>query len=224
MNLQDFRGSILLCDFDGTIVNIDTAERALDLYADPSWRVIEEKYERGQVSFADSLREEYAMIAASPESIISELDHITVLRPNFEKLVQYCKINQVPLEVVSGGLDFCIRHFLGHGEWLNFVTIHAPKARWVGNGYDVTFPKMFKPSSIDFKEDLVTFHKGKGERVFYVGNGRGDFPAAKESTYAFAIKASKLAKLCKGAGVACKEIEDFQEVVNEVRNFQRAVF
>ena len=219
MDTEHFRGAVLLCDFDGTIVNIDTAEKALDLFADPSWRRVEEGFERGEVSFEDSLRKEYAMIAASPESILKELDRITVLRPHFEKLVEYCKSNQLPLVVVSGGLEFCIQHFLGRGNWKSFITIHAPKTRRVGNGYEVTFPKIFKSSSTDFKEDLVTFHKSRSERVFFIGNGRGDFPAAKQSNYVFAIKASKLAQLCKRAGVACKEIDDFQEVVDIVSNF-----
>jgi 2-hydroxy-3-keto-5-methylthiopentenyl-1-phosphate phosphatase len=219
MDTERFGPSVLLCDFDGTIVNIDTAEKALDLFADPSWRRVEEGFERGEVSFEDSLRREYAMIRASPESILTKLDRITVLRPHFEKLVQYCKSNQFPLVVVSGGLDFCIQHFLGRGDWLNFITIHVPKARRAGNGYEVTFPRMFKPSSVDFKEDLVTFHKSRGERVFFIGNGRGDFQAAKQSNYAFAIRASKLAQLCKSTGVACKEIDDFQEVVDVVSNF-----
>ncbi len=52
----------VISDFDGTIVNIDTAQVALDLYANPEWKRIEEAFERGEVSFEDSLREEFAMI------------------------------------------------------------------------------------------------------------------------------------------------------------------
>ena len=219
MQSQPFKRSVLLCDFDGTIANIDTAEKALDFFADPSWREIEEGFERGEVSFEDSLRKEYAMIAASPESILEALDRVTVLRPHFERLVEYCKSNRLPLTVVSGGLDFCIQHFLGRDGWLDFITLHAPKTRRVGTGYEVTFPKLFDPSSTDFKEDLVVFHKNRGERVFFVGNGRGDFPAAKISHYAFAVKNSKLAKLCRRDGVLCEEIDDFEQVVDVVSKF-----
>jgi HAD superfamily phosphoserine phosphatase-like hydrolase len=219
MDTQHFKDTVLLCDFDGTIANIDTAEKALDLFADPSWRKIEESFERGEVSFEDSLQREYAMIPASPETILKELDQITVLRPNFGNLVEYCRSNRLPLVVVSGGLDFCIEHFLARDGWLNFITIYAPKTRRVGDGYQVSFPRTVNPSSKDFKEDLVTFRKNKGERVVFVGNGPGDFPAARESHYVFAIKDSKLAKLCRSEGVACKEIDDFQEVVDVVSSF-----
>jgi len=217
--MDSFKGTVLLCDFDGTIANIDTAEKALDLFADPSWRKIEEGFEKGDFSFEDSLRQEYAMIPASPETILKELDRFTMLRPNFDTLVDYCKSRNLPLVVVSGGLDFCIEHFLERDGWLNFITVHAPKTRRVKNGYEISFPKMLNLSSKDFKEDLVIFRKGKGERVLFVGNGRGDFQAARESHFAFAIKNSRLAKLCNSAGVACREIEDFQDVVDVVSSF-----
>jgi 2-hydroxy-3-keto-5-methylthiopentenyl-1-phosphate phosphatase len=219
MNAPSLSDAVVLCDFDGTIVNIDTAQKALELFADPSWRSIEKGFERGEVTFEESLRKEYALIAAPPETILKELDQITVVRPHFGRLVQYCKSNNIPLVVVSGGLDFSIEHFLERGDWLGSVSIHAPKAQRTANGYSVTFPETIEPSSVDFKEDLVKLHKGRGERVFFIGDGIGDFHAAKQSQYAFAIKDSKLAKLCKNSSVACKEIEDFQQVVDALTIF-----
>jgi 2-hydroxy-3-keto-5-methylthiopentenyl-1-phosphate phosphatase len=159
------------------------------------------------------------LIAAPPETILRELDRITGVRPHFGKLVEYCKSNHVPLVVVSGGLDFSIQHFLNRDDWLSSISIHAPTARRTTNGYNVTFPKRFEPSSTDFKEDLVRFHQGSGRRVFFVGDGIADFPAAKESQYAFAIRDSKLANICKNARVACKEIDDFQQVVDVLTDF-----
>jgi 2-hydroxy-3-keto-5-methylthiopentenyl-1-phosphate phosphatase len=219
MGAPSFNESVVLCDFDGTIVNIDTAQKALELFADPSWRRIEEGFEKGEVSFEDSLRKEYALIAAPPEIIFRELDLIAAVRPHFEALIQCCKSNRIPLVVVSGGLDFYIQHFLSRGDWLSSISIHAPEARRTANGYDVTFPKRFEPSSINFKDDLVRFHKGRGERVFFIGDGIGDFPAAKESQHAFAIRDSKLAKLCRKTNVECKEIDDFQQVVDVLSKF-----
>jgi 2-hydroxy-3-keto-5-methylthiopentenyl-1-phosphate phosphatase len=219
MNAPGFNESVVLCDFDGTIVNIDTAQKALELFADPSWRRIEEGFEKGEVSFEDSLRKEYALIAAPPETILRELDRLTVVRPHFERLVQCCKSNNMPLVVVSAGLDFSIQHFLRRGDWLSSISIHAPTARRTANGYNVTFPERFEPSLTNFKEDLVKFHKSRGEQVFFIGDGIGDFPAAKESQYVFAIKDSNLAKLCQKANVACEEIDDFQEVVDVLSNF-----
>jgi 2,3-diketo-5-methylthio-1-phosphopentane phosphatase len=214
MDRNSFAKATLVSDFDGTIVNVDTAQVALDLYADPKWKRIEEALERGEVSFEGSLRQEFAMIKVSQETILEQLDRVTALRPNFAQLVNYCMSNDIQFIVASGGFDFCIQHFLNRDGWLKFIKICAPKSQFTKNGYALTFPQKITPSSINFKDDLVRCEKMKGNRVFFVGNGLGDYPAAKESDFAFAIKASRLADLCRGGNVSHKEIDDFQEVVD----------
>lgn len=214
MNRHPFAKAIVVSDFDGTIVNVDTTEVVLDLNADPDWKRIDERLERGEVSFEDSLRQEFAMIRVPQEVILGQLDRVAALRPNFGRLVDYCMSNGMELKVASGGFDFCIQHFLNQDEWLKFIQIHAPKSRFTENGYTLTFPEKITPPSVNFKDDLVRREKMKGKRVFFVGNGFGDYPAAREADFAFAIKTSRLAELCREGNVPHKEIDDFQEVVD----------
>jgi 2,3-diketo-5-methylthio-1-phosphopentane phosphatase len=214
MNHRQFAKAIVVSDFDGTIVNVDTAQVALDLYADPKWKLIGEALEKGDVSFEDSLRQQFALIKVPQETILKQLDRVAALRLNFGQLVDYCMSNDIQLTVASGGFDFCIQHFLNRDGWLKFIQIYAPKSRLTENGYTLIFPKIITPTSINFKDDLVKREKMKGKRVFFIGNGFGDYPAAKESHFAFAIKASRLAELCREGNVLHKEIEDFQEIVN----------
>jgi 2,3-diketo-5-methylthio-1-phosphopentane phosphatase len=215
--------AVLLVDFDGTIVNTDTAQIALDRFGDPDWVSIDEALERGEVSFEDSLRQEFAMLRARPETIIQEISRRTVLRPNFDRLVEYCKTSHLPLKVVSGGLDFCIRHFLDRDDWLKFIEIYAPTSKFTGSGYTLTFPEVLASSSTNFKDDLVRREKRSGTRVAFVGNGFGDLSAAKESDLAFAIKGSRLAELCLRHGVPHKEIDDFSQVVDTLKQRFREV-
>ncbi len=62
------------------------------------------------------------------------------------------------------------------------------------------------------------YYRKQGKRVVYIGNGLGDYPAARAADLSFAIKGSRLAELCKSGGVACMEITDFQEVVESLRD------
>ena len=208
----------LFVDFDGTIMKADTAQIALDRFGDPNWTRIDEALERGDVSFEDSLRLEFATLRAPPETIIQEVSRKTGLRPNFDRLVEYCKVNHLTLKILSGGLDFCIRHFLGRDDWLKFLTIYAPESKFTGNGYSLTFPTPLTASATNFKADLVGHEKGNGTRVVFVGDGFGDLPAAKESNFAFAIKGSRLAELCRQLNVPHDEIDDFSQVVDALRH------
>lgn len=49
---------VVLTDFDGTMVTIDTAEFVLDKFVDGDWRVIVEQLEKGGVTFEESLKRE----------------------------------------------------------------------------------------------------------------------------------------------------------------------
>lgn len=208
--------ALIMCDFDETIVTVDTAEFALERFADPSWRGIQEQFEAGKITFEESLRSEFAMIKAHEQQILEELDKVVVFRPNFDKLVESCKKKRLQLIIVSGGLEFCIHHFLGRTDWLKFMEIYAPKAKYTPNGYELTFPKLFGTGAINFKDDLVRHHKKQGDRVFYIGDGIADFPAAREADFPFAIKGSRLAEACRNGNVTHEEICDFQEVVDAI--------
>jgi 2-hydroxy-3-keto-5-methylthiopentenyl-1-phosphate phosphatase len=208
--------TLIMSDFDETIVNIDTAEYALERFADPSWKLIEERFESGKISFEKSLRDEFAMLKVNEQQILEELDKVVVFRPNFDKLVDSCRKNRLPLIIVSGGLEFCIRHFLGRTDWLEFVEIYAPKATYTPSGYELSFPKLLGTGAVNFKDDLVRYHKRQSDRVFFIGDGTGDFPAARAADFPFAIKGSRLAEACRNEKVAHKEISDFQEVVDAI--------
>ncbi len=216
MRREALRNAVILSDFDGTIMNMDTAEFALDRFADQSWKFIDEQFGKGEITFEESLRKEFAMIAAPEKEILKELDKAAFLRPNFEKLVQYCKAHKVRLIVVSGGLDFCIRHFLGQKDWLQFIEIYAPISKRTLNGYKLTFPKLFDEKSASFKDDLVKHYKRQGKRVLYIGDGAADYTAVENADFSFVIKDSKLARLCSNGNVQYMEVSDFQEVVDSI--------
>lgn len=208
----------VLCDFDGTIVTIDTAEYVLDKFVKEDWRTIDVQLERGEITFEESLEREFAMLKVTERTMLEALEPVTHFRPNFDMMVQYCKGKHFPLIIVSGGLEFSLRHFLNRNGWIESLEIYGPKAKWTKDGVAVTFPHLFDRGSTNFKDDLAKHYRNQGQKVVYVGNGFGDFPAAKIADLAFAVKGSRLAELCKAGGVACREITDFQEVVDSIRN------
>jgi 2-hydroxy-3-keto-5-methylthiopentenyl-1-phosphate phosphatase len=209
---------VVLCDFDGTIVTIDTAEYVLDKFVKEDWRAIDVQLERGEITFEESLEREFAMLKVPEKAMLEALEPVTYFRPNFEMMVRYCKENHFPLIVVSGGLEFSLRHFLGLRGWLGDLEIYGPKAQCTGDGVSVTFPDLFDQASTNFKDDLVKYYRNQGQKVVYVGNGFGDFPAAKIADLAFAIEGSRLAELCKMGGISFREITDFQDVVDSIRD------
>jgi len=207
-----------MVDYDGTIVTFDTGEYVLTKFAGKEWRTVTEQLERGQVGFDESLQKEFGMLKVSEQAVLDALEPVVEFRPNFDKLVGYCRATSIPLLIVSGGLDFSIRHFLEKRDVLDAVEIYGPKSKCTDKGMLLTFPEHHFEDSTNFKEDLVRYTKSEGKQVLYVGNGIGDYAAAKLADQVFAIKGSKLAELCRRGALPAKEVTDFQEVVDSVRD------
>ena len=209
---------VVLTDFDGTMVTIDTGVFLMDRYAPKNWRIIEKQFERGELTFEESLAREFAMLKVSEREMLNALEPATHFRPNFNELMQYCSREQFQLTIVSGGLDFGIRHFLGLKGWTN-LEIYAPKAKPTKNGIELKFPDRLEKNSTNMKDDFVIHHMKHGSKVVYIGNGTSDYPSARIADLVFAIRDSKLARLCRNGGVDCEEITDYQQVVDSMEKW-----
>lgn len=208
---------VVFCDFDGTITRIDTAEFVLSKFAQGDWQYFNDQFENSEITLEDCLKKQFALVKASKKEILNELDNIVTFRPNFGKLAEYCKQNLIPLIVVSAGLDFVIKHFLELNNWQDLVETCTAKTKWTAKGATLDFPKPFDKASVNFKHDLVKRYRNQNKKVVYLGDGSGDYAAAREADYRFVIKNSKLEKMCKKERIDYRSIIDFLEVVETLR-------
>jgi len=207
---------VVLCDFDGTITTVDTAEFVLARFAKGDWRLFEKQFERGEITLEECLTRQFSLVKASQRQILEELADVVSFRPNFKKLAEYCKENHIPLIIVSAGLDFVINHFLKLNDCLNLVEVCAAKSSFSLGGISFAFPKLFDRASENFKHDLVNHHRSQSKKVIYIGDGTADYAAAKNADYSFVIEGSRLAKLCLSHGIPCKSITDFQRIIEAI--------
>lgn len=212
---------VVLCDFDGTITQIDTAEFVLAKFAKGDWRAFDEQFERGKMTLEECLKREFSLVSVSQEVILNELKNIVTFRPHFEELAEYCKKNFIPLIIVSAGLDFVIKHFLELKGWHDMVETYTARTKYNAHGIKFTFPRLLDKTSANFKQDLVRRCKSQDKTVIYIGDGSGDYAAAGDADYPFAIKGSKLASLCESHRVRCRVITDFQEVVEAIGKIEK---
>lgn len=103
---------VVLCDFDGTIVDIDTAVFVLERFADPAWKVYDEQFEKGEITLEECLKKQFATVKASRRQIEKELNGAVNLRRGFQELVNYCSRRRIPVVIASAGLDFVIDYLL----------------------------------------------------------------------------------------------------------------
>ena len=205
--------AVVLCDFDGTIVTMDTAEYALRKFAAGDWETYDRQLDEGKITLKECLEREFALVGASKSEIRSEVLKAVRLRPNFGNLISYCKERRIRVVIVSAGLDFIAREIIRSGGWEGELELRMPRTRFTPNGITFHFPRTRFDSSQGFKDDTVTHYHRLGRLVAYIGDGSPDFAAAEAADLAFTIRDSKLSKLCKMRRVPHRDIRDFAEVV-----------
>lgn len=208
---------VVLCDFDGTITTIDTAEWVLSKFAQGDWRRFDRMFEKGEITLEECLNKQFSLVRASKKQILQELNDIVVFRSNFKELAEYCKKSHVPLIVVSAGLDFVIEHFLELNDCLDLVEICAAKTSFTDNGIKLVFPTLLDVASENIKDDAVRRYRSHNGDVIYIGDGLADCAAAKIADCSFVIERSRLAKLCEKQDMQCRTITDFQEIIEKIR-------
>lgn len=215
---------IVISDFDGTVVIIDTAAFVLERFAEGEWKIFDEQLEKGEITLDECLRKQFSLVRASKTDILREVERATTFRPNFDNLVKYCKGQRIPVIIASAGLDFCIRHLLAEKNLDESIVLRAGKSRCTNRGIKFSsFPKLRRRDSHNFKDDLVDYYKRRAVRVVYIGDTLNDYFALRKADQRFAIEGSRLAHVCNQNHVPCEEVSDFQQVIEGIKTYIKRI-
>jgi 2-hydroxy-3-keto-5-methylthiopentenyl-1-phosphate phosphatase len=194
------------------MTTVDLGELVLARFAIRDWREFDREFEQGKIGLEQCLQEQFRSVRVSARTIIAMVKPLAEFRNGVLDCIHYCHSKKMPFVVVSGGLDFVIQGILHRAMVLGEVSIFAPKAKVTKGGILLRFPKTRLADSANFKSDLVRWYKTKGMRVFFVGDGLSDLDAISYADAKFVIRGSRLARLCKRAGINAREIVDFGAV------------
>ncbi len=207
---------LILCDFDGTITLEDVTNALLDHFTGRIWReTVLLDYRAGRINHLGVMQGSYAYLKTPLTEVLEFSRQDTQIRPNFEKLVSFCREQNYPLAVVSGGLDFYIKEFLPPGIPFHSYLGAFDEAEGVWRVNLPDWPQV-DISKEDFKvrvlEELRREHPADVPAVF-IGDGRNDGPVAQHADLVFAVRGSYLTRICAERGQPFIEFEDFAEVI-----------
>lgn len=201
----------VLCDFDGTIARVDTVDLLLERLADPSWKVLEEQWVRGEIGSRECMTEQIALLRGGWKAIERVLAEVEIA-PTFAPFAAWCRAHGVPLFVASDGLDRVIASLLARdGIQVDGVCasqlVECPDER-----LSLRFPQMALPTSCGAEVCKCCFFPptAPGEQRVLIGDGRSDFCAAGQADLVFAF--SNLALHCRQNDIPFVPFTDFQGV------------
>lgn len=199
------------CDFDGTVTIGDTTDVLLERLADPAWKEIEERWERGEIGSRECMALQVPLIAGGWKAMTQVLDTVKI-DPSFAGFAKWCRSKDIPLRIVSDGIDRVIYYLLAKaGIKVDFVWAnHLMEA--ADGSLTLLSPHASGPKSCNSgvcKCQIVAAARPNPVKVV-IGDGRSDFCWSGQADLLFAK--SKLLTYCHQNNMSCIAYEDFTSI------------
>ena len=205
---------MLLCDFDGTISDVDVTDLLLHNFGQSGYLKLEKDWEEGKIGSQKCMREQIALLKASQPEVDMCLDQIAI-DPYFQQFTSSMKQLNVPVHIVSDGLDYAIERIL-HNNHLYKLPFFANKLIYQGEQkWQLDFPYMSTgciKQSGNCKCAYIASLREKYDHIFYVGDGSSDYCVSHKVDMVFAK--NKLIDYCQAHAIKHHAIQDFSDIIN----------
>ncbi|BDH44392.1 2-hydroxy-3-keto-5-methylthiopentenyl-1-phosphate phosphatase [Salmonella enterica subsp. enterica serovar Choleraesuis] len=204
----------ILCDFDGTISSLDVTDTLLEHFGKPGWSELEERWLAGDIGSQECMAGQIALLDMSREELDEVICSIPI-DPDFRRFVELTQHYEVPLHVVSDGLDYPIYRLLERQSVTN-VPVVANLLEQVGDrSWHLRFP--WKNEGCRTGSGVckcAVMHQRAENASLLIGDGHSDFCLAHEATHVFA-RGSLLAE-CRKDNLPHTPVSNFAEACTQL--------
>ncbi len=204
----------VLCDFDGTITDRDVAASIIKEFSTIDWKNIEDQYIAGTISSREELEAQFSNVDVSEDILFDFIDNNMRIDPTFTYFVDFCRINDIPITIVSEGLNFYIDHML-FGRGLDIPTRVNESVFSDDDGIQINFFSEVEDGKCgkcgNCKTSFLEEQKKKGKTIIYIGDGRSDFCPAKKADIVYAKK--RLANHLRSENIEHNPFNTFSDIV-----------
>ena len=215
-------GLALLVDFDDTAAAQNVAELLLERFGGDDWREIREQFRRGETNLRTYQEDAFATTEASQQEMQEHVRREAALREGFLDLVRYCLSNDIHVAIASNGLTFYIRALLDRHDLTRGLPVYAVESRSAPGDADFAYPyatdTCWKWGNC--KCLVLQRYRDEGRRVLFAGDGMSDACAAARADFVYAR--SKLLEHCRETGIPHQAFEEFNAVLDDIRQRQAA--
>lgn len=206
----------ILCDFDGTIALDDVTDAILASLAAPEWVDIERDWAAGRIGSRACMTEQVALLQGSWKDLDTVVDAIAI-DPWFSDFVAFCAVRDMPLTIVSDGLDAAIRRILSR-EGL-FLPVRANSlVRSSAGAWSLDTPLASPDCRVDAAHcKCLSLAAMPGLPAVVIGDGRSDVCVAERARLVFAKSLpsgpSPLLRHCRARALPHLAYETFADVI-----------
>lgn len=205
----------VFCDFDGTMTVEDVGNRLFRTFAGESAESIVREYRAGRINARECLRQECAALGVIRPETIREFAVQWSLDAFAQEFVQFCRSREIPLTIVSDGLDLYVEPILAKAN-LGDLPWFANHGSFIETGEGTTLVPSFphRDEHCDLcgncKRNHIVTQSADEDVVVYVGDGISDRCPVHFADVVFAKR--DLIKYCQEENISYFEFRHLGDV------------
>ena len=189
--------TLIFCDFDGTVARRDVGYNLFHHFSDGRNESLLPDWKAGRMTSREILTREAAMCHAPADDVFAFLDEFSI-NPGFVEFEALCRTEDIPLVILSDGLDFYVRHILDRFD-LSHLPVHCNEGILEDNRIRIAFPYPLGSCGRcgNCKGDRIAEYRNAHSDdlvVIFAGDGMSDTCAVTQADLLFAKK--DLARYC----------------------------
>jgi 2-hydroxy-3-keto-5-methylthiopentenyl-1-phosphate phosphatase len=211
---------VIYCDFDGTITESDNIIAIMKEFAPPNWEVIKDQILSQEISISEGVGKLFSELPSEKKDEITKFAvENAKIREGFSEFVEFVRTEDIPLYIVSGGIDFFVYPILE--KFGTFEGIYCNQSDFSGENIKILWPYTCdslcqnecgccKPSiirNINRDEDCFTI---------VIGDSVTDLEAAKQAD--FVLARDLLEVKCSEWDLNYKEFTTFYDCIEGIKN------
>jgi 2,3-diketo-5-methylthio-1-phosphopentane phosphatase len=196
----------------------DIWDKLFKEFGDPYAFKVWEKFNTGEYTAAQCITEACSTVQGANEEAMNAMFTAEPLRPGFIEFAEFCKLQHIPLTIVSDGFSIYIRSIFAHyGIDIPFYTNTVELTK--SGTLTAEFP--FGRESCKFcgacKCGTIMTTSEDEDTVVYIGDGYSDHCPVEISDVVFAR--DMLSRFCSKNGIPYHPFEDFLQVQDILKKY-----
>lgn len=207
---------MIFCDFDGTITNNDNIVKIMEHFGPIEAKHIKDDILTQTISIQEGVKKLFSLLPTSKKAeIITFVLNSAEIREGFSAFVSYTQDNDIPLYIVSGGIDFFLEPVLE--PYGPFTAVFCNHASFAGRTIDIQYPHQCDELCSSqgcgcCKPTIIRKHSSPEYFNIVIGDSITDFEAAKMADAVLAR--DFLIEKCEEKGIAYTPFTNFYDCID----------
>lgn len=209
---------VIFCDFDGTITLNDNIIALMKQFAPPEWEAIKDDILAQACTVQEGVGRMFSLLPTTlKEDIVQFLIDTARIRDGFSDFVAFTNERQIPLYIVSGGIDFFVYPLLD--GLVEKERIYCNSADFSGDTIRITWPHACDEHCQNgcgcCKPSLLRKLAPKGAKTIVIGDSITDLAAAKRADHV--IARDFLLEKCRELNLPHTPFTTFYDVIHVLK-------